>query len=297
MRVRPTSNGRPFPILFPGLIRSLLRVVCIDVTKSTKELPSRARSSTGFTSLELISVIGICLLMAAMILPAIVRARARSREIACLNNVKEISLGMALYLNDHKRYPLGISRRDRLGAPASSLNEPRGLWHFDDAMGGPDGASGKAPPTRVRPLSRYSAPRIFECPSDRGFDLSASGGPKVQPSQFFHVGSSYSYNGGFTGDEPPWILDNKLPEWCKSPSQFVVFFERPAAVFYPGDDARLTCVYWHRSQKRGSAVGPQDKECGPRFSTIGFVDGHVEMVNFSNYYASHPGAGGCLWRQ
>jgi len=59
----------------------------------------------GFTLVELLVVIAVILVLAALLLPALQRARARGQTAACINNLRQLGLAAASYSCDAGRFP------------------------------------------------------------------------------------------------------------------------------------------------------------------------------------------------
>lgn len=103
----------------------------------------------GFTLIELLVVIAIIAILAAILFPVFARAREKARQTSCLSNVKQIMLGVLMYVQDYdESLPIGTSYWYAPGGGGASSHVDSAMW-----------------PRLINPYVKNE--QIFVCPSYR----------------------------------------------------------------------------------------------------------------------------------
>lgn len=80
---------------------------------SKRSTKSGFNFETGFTLLELLVVIAIIAVLASLILPAISRSKQKAQQIQCINNLRQLGIGLQAFIADNHGYPVLLTDTNR----------------------------------------------------------------------------------------------------------------------------------------------------------------------------------------
>jgi prepilin-type processing-associated H-X9-DG protein/prepilin-type N-terminal cleavage/methylation domain-containing protein len=239
-----------------------------------------------FTLIELLTVLAVIALLAAMLLPALARAKEKGRSIACVNNVKQLSLATMMYADDcGDRLPYNLGAREIVASSATNYypnwTSPILSWELD-----PDNTNTVM--LTHGGIGDYTSrtPAVYRCPSDIVVsDVQAGAGwtRRVRSTSMnMMVGDAGNFSRGGQNVNNPSLLQFFKSTHVPQPSRIFVFTEEHPHSINDG-------YFWDRADSHIWTDLPASWHNGS--ANLTFADGHAEShkwLNASTKPASRP---------
>src|SRR6266404_2861120 len=226
---------------------------------------SNFASAGAFTLIELLVVIAIIASLAAMLLPALAKAKAKSQDISCRNNLRQLQLCWNLYVDDNNQAlpPISVWPTQANGAESRDPS-----WAVGDAKH--DATTRNLERGLLFPYNRSVG--IYRCPADK---TPVDGNPSVLRTRTYQLDGVL--NSWYMEGIPPWYPDpwerRKFSELVNPPPTGVLTFidSHPTT----GDEADFTQVF-KEAARQDDAWSCLPGEQHNRGANLAFADGHVE---------------------
>jgi prepilin-type N-terminal cleavage/methylation domain-containing protein/prepilin-type processing-associated H-X9-DG protein len=242
----------------------------------------------GFSLIELLVVIAIIGVLASLLLPALARGKEAARTAACKSNLRQIALGIQMYVDAEGVYPRGSPAEPSTPPVIQDVN----FW-FE----------------RIEPYTGQKWTNgVFKCPAFKGKTSNPARRFLQYGTTSFSVFGSYGYNSGSSIPLSFWNLslygrqarENEIVSTSEMievlDAQFLRFNSNPLGIpdhseRIPFDGYFEASFGWGTQRSRMfDAAGNQRldailrKRHGGRFN-VAFCDGHIEGLRVAQLYS------------
>ena len=254
---------------------------------------NRTRRSA-FTLIEVLVVISIIAVIAALLMPALSKARERGLAMVCLNNTKQLALGLQLYTDDHDGvlpYNLGMAG----SSFRTNLNWVNNVMTWDLSSDNTNLAT-----IRQAALGAYvsGSPAVYRCPSDHvlsAVQAAAGWDGRIRSySMNALVGNAGPLSSaGWNVHDPHYKQFFKMAQISRPSEIFVFLDEHPDSIddgYFVNDESTTSSGSGYSSSVTTAALQWTDLPGSyhNHSAAFSFVDGHSSLHRWQGGHTILP---------
>lgn len=239
-----------------------------------------SRSRFGFTLIELLVVVAVISILAGILFPVFARARENARRASCQSNLKQIGLGIMMYIQDYDETlpPMNGGARYTVGANTYQANWPQTIFPY------------------------VKSRQIYDCPSKGNSQLHNNGKYRLNPSPHYNDATSYGMayssmpsTACSSNTQHSWLGWDPTSPKCNAAVKLAAV-NRPSEIIYvlEGDGRSSGNTGQYRYRVTDGISGSSDPPVARHLEStnILFADGHVKAMKPVQFMRS---AHRCMW--